>query len=1305
MKRLFTLIALLATLLPSITLRAESYGLSVAGVSVTDANKDNITGSGISGKITYNPTSKQLILASGTSINTSVDGISNREVDGLSILFEGDVSITTNCTNETAAGIICFKNTSLTKWSGTKAPIIDIKNTGAGGAIHSYQGARISTYGLWIYARSSNNHAITDLSPGSGSFVINYSRIFAEGGSGKVAYSGFTKAAGLQFKTAALEVTSQKFDASKGGVVNSSGTLVNSCWIEPSIMLGMLYIGSSSEITLSSANTGATSASGKLQWNSSTKTLTLNSANAEGTFFVIREPGVTIKVNGDCAFSTRASTSDNGMSLYADATIEGDGTLKLTSAAASGLSCYSNANVTLKLNELQALGKTYGVQAGGTLTLQAYSDATLYKFSGGTSNVKVSNLVMEDVDISTPNSYWKVVDGFVYYNGSIDKSTSIDNGTWFATTGKIEYLSLWIGGEQMRANNTQYFYPRALKSGSAKYDTSSKTLTLNGATINATGDAYGIYHTIDGLTITTTGTNSITAADIAMELGANTTIKGSGDLTVKSTEEHAIDMRNNSGLTLQRSGGTMTVEAKKYGYYGYKETNLAINKDGANGALYKFLGEKGNIYNTGLAMGDGVNVHSKWTWYNADDGAFYLNANLAKGSDQASSGTWIRGDVTWTEYPITIAGTKLYGAVVDGNLKGNAGGFCNKYYTGSSISYAPDTKTLNLTGVNLTYDDDRVIRFEASSDVTVNVSGNNNITGTGFYGIQIRDYAKVAFTGSGTINITGARIGLGLWGTNSVTTVKGDVTLTATGATLGIGGENSGSSNGSLVVSENAVVKANKINKIYALTLNDDHAITAPAGATYKSEGVYVGENLAEDVVIEKVVKYDLKVNDIQVTSVNAADILGDGQFSYDAESKTLTMTDVTFNYTGAAGALINNTGVDGLTINIVGDNNITLRSGAQVVYTNVATTLKGTGSLTANEGFYIVSTTAKSAKLTIDGPTVTLNTGSQRGIFGWNEAPDAFAMLSGKLTVNTSTVAIHSIESFELGAGMYITTPEGGQYNASLGGISVNGTQLYAGNLVIEGATAYDLYVAGTTVTSVNHNDILGNGIFSYDNDTKTLTINGDYTYTDGNHVVESYVDGLTINVAGNSTIVSSSNSTMIYLCNNSTITGGKLTLMCTHPNNDGLGIYFNASSGEVLTIKDATIDITGSGFEWGITGSSLVELVIDNSDVTATAHNYGAIADWGGITLNGCYVDTPRPSIILSSAICDGGGNTVGSSSDEATVVIKAGTDAIEGIDAAEAAPADVYDVAGRRLDQTRRGINIVRTKDGKTVKMLKK
>lgn len=110
MKKLFTLLILFVGVLSA---QAADYDLRVAGVVVTDANKNNITGSGISGKVTYNSSSKTLFLAAGTKINTSSDGIHNG-IDGLSIRFEGDVTITTSSSEPTAAAIFCAANTTLT---------------------------------------------------------------------------------------------------------------------------------------------------------------------------------------------------------------------------------------------------------------------------------------------------------------------------------------------------------------------------------------------------------------------------------------------------------------------------------------------------------------------------------------------------------------------------------------------------------------------------------------------------------------------------------------------------------------------------------------------------------------------------------------------------------------------------------------------------------------------------------------------------------------------------------------------------------------------------------------------------------------------------------------------------------------------------------------------------------------------------------------------------------------------------------------------------------------------------------------
>ncbi len=54
-------------------------------------------------------------------------------------------------------------------------------------------------------------------------------------------------------------------------------------------------------------------------------------------------------------------------------------------------------------------------------------------------------------------------------------------------------------------------------------------------------------------------------------------------------------------------------------------------------------------------------------------------------------------------------------------------------------------------------------------------------------------------------------------------------------------------------------------------------------------------------------------------------------------------------------------------------------------------------------------------------------------------------------------------------------------------------------GLLRADAAIAYGIKIAGTEVTGINRNDILGNGRFSYDPETNTLFIKGDLSYGEG--------------------------------------------------------------------------------------------------------------------------------------------------------------------------------------------------------------
>ena len=151
-------------------------------------------------------------------------------------------------------------------------------------------------------------------------------------------------------------------------------------------------------------------------------------------------------------------------------------------------------------------------------------------------------------------------------------------------------------------------------------------------------------------------------------------------------------------------------------------------------------------------------------------------------------------------------------------------------------------------------------------------------------------------------------------------------------------------------------------------------------------------------------------------------------------------------------------------------------------------------------------------------------------------------------------------------------------------------------------------------------------------------------------------YLSGITINIRGNNTLTQLLDGSSIFrLFNNTTITGGKLTLKSEASDKDALGIFL--SNGETLTIKDADIEVAGDGFDYGITGRQGSSLIIDNSDISVSAHSWGCVCDWDGITLTNCYIEQPEASVIKADGIYDIDGNIIGSGDYNETLVIKAG------------------------------------------------
>ena len=850
MKRILFPLLMLAALLFSNTAWATDYPVYVGGVRVTDDNKANINPSGkTSGKISLDGTT--LILDNVTMNTGGNAGVKITEA-GYTVRFKGTNTLTSEST-----GLWFDKAVTLDGVLGTCATLnITVTKAGYCGIVFNGTDGTNHIYNLFLRVNTIAT-AISGNWTDKGKVKLSLSCVdMIARSSGAQAFNYY---ADIRFDSGdAMLQNGARFDASRQTVVDASGNPLAAVETKGSLYVGSVIarIGSN---TFTLRPEGLTA--GSIQYDGSSKTLKFNSAVLKTDRVLVDNraiSGLAIESSGS---NTLTSTGSTAMQLRANTSFTGNGTLNLatTAATSSAISTYDDADVTIAMGALTAKGTNYGFygQNSGRLTLNKLATgSSSYTFVGANGNLYTGELVMNDIDIWTKKATFKESDGRMYHDGKVARGTDLNSdGTSFKSTDLFTYYDLYVAGTRVHSRNNEDITSPLMTLGKASYDPATKTLALSDVLIenshrSNTVEDYGIYHAINGLTVTTTGTNIIKTADIALELGGNTTFRGWGDITVKSTAEHAIDMRGNSGLTLQRSGGVMTVEAKKYGYYGYQETALTILKSGGVGGLYKFLGEEGNICNTRLVMGNGVNFHSKWTWYNADRSAVFLHDDYACGTDQSQHGTWIRGDIAWTTYPVTIAGTPLAGAIVDGVLRGNVTGFCNPYYTGSGITYDPATQTLNLDNVDIDYapgttTNDGVIKTESGTTLTIAVTGDNSLKGDqAFAGLWLNK-SDVTITGDGTLSLSARRDDL--YGLNESTVkVQGDVTVEA--LTNGIGSNNYAKE---LVVGGNAVVRAKQISFLRQLTLNDGHAITEPAGAIFADNAVRVGTAVAQDVVIK----------------------------------------------------------------------------------------------------------------------------------------------------------------------------------------------------------------------------------------------------------------------------------------------------------------------------------------------------------------------------------------------------------------------------------------------------------------------
>lgn len=530
------------------------------------------------------------------------------------------------------------------------------------------------------------------------------------------------------------------------------------------------------------------------------------------------------------------------------------------------------------------------------------------------------------------------------------------------------------------------------------------------------------------------------------------------------------------------------------------------------------------------------------------------------------------------------------------------------------VYFDPNTRTLTLDNATIEANDYNAILNETCDYLTIELIGTNTIYVTGAAGINLKEETTIWSNSGGKLSVKSDGCALlfggcpleisncwleaeGAWGISARNNVAEEV-LTIRNSHVEATG-----STGSICDIANLVLEG--------------CSITQPDGAWFSTQNnavVLNGEMVTDKVVI--VPSYGIKIAGVDVTSLNSKDLSVidgvDGKMSYNSETKTLTMEDVTINITGENVGIWNKE-VKGLKINLVGNNTIT--SSEACISISETSTISGSGTLrlksSNNCGIYLPSS------LAVEG--IKLYAEGKWGIAGqvFQTSGNVLTICNAYVEVTGSKGSILEVEDLVLD-GCSITQPSGAEFDAKYHSVLLNG-ELVTDKVVIE-PDSYGFKIAGVDVTALNCKDLSVidgvDGKISYDAKTNTLTME-DVTInaTDINGIVNYYVKGLKIKLFGNNIITT--NRACITIYETSTISGsGTLRLKSSRD----CGLYMHTS----LSVEGVKLYAEGKYGVAGNDGKSGELLTLRNAYVEATGSD-GSICDLQNLILDGCSITQP--------------------------------------------------------------------------------
>ena len=530
------------------------------------------------------------------------------------------------------------------------------------------------------------------------------------------------------------------------------------------------------------------------------------------------------------------------------------------------------------------------------------------------------------------------------------------------------------------------------------------------------------------------------------------------------------------------------------------------------------------------------------------------------------------------------------------------------------VYFDPNTRTLTLDNATIEANDYNAILNETCDYLSIELIGTNNIDVTGAAGINLKEETTIWSHSGGKLSVKSDGCAL-LFG--GCPLEISNCWLEAEGA-WGISARNNVAEEVLKISNSHVEAKGStgSICDIANLVL-DNCSITQPDGARFSTQNKAVvlnGEMVTDKVVI--VPSYGIKIAGVDVTALNCKDLSVidgvDGKISYNPETKTLTMEDVTINITGENVGIWNKE-VKGLKINLVGNNTIT--SSEACISISETSTISGSGTLrlksSGNCGIFLPSS------LAVEG--VKLYTEGEWGIAGqvFQESGNVLTIRNAYVEVTGSKGSVGDLENLILD-GCSITQPNGAEFDAQSHSVLLN-DEIVTDKVVIA-PDSYGIQIAGEYVTSLNCKDLSVidgvDGKISYDPETNTLTME-DVTInaTDFNGIGNRGVKDMKIKLFGNN-IITSKNA-CITIRETSTISGsGTLSLKSS----GDCGLYMHTS----LSVEDVKLYAEGKYGVAGDDGTRGEILTLRNSYVEATGSS-GSICDLQNLVLDGSSITQP--------------------------------------------------------------------------------